>query len=431
MSSVPHPMAATSTSNPAPPSPSPGRRRSRVRPVPVVALVACLGLGVAGCAGINSASSSAIMTKPKQVPASALRTGAGGANTARVVAAANAFLGTLSDEQKDTALYDFDDPAKKTGWSNFPTPVVERNGLKLGDLTDAQEAAALKVMEAALSKKGYEELVEIRKADDYLAALPDTGGQGRPTPTGTPTTTPTTAPTDTPTTAPTATPTDGGSRPPGGGGGANFGSEWYYISFFGAPSKKGEFTVQYGGHHAAYNLTYAGGSVSISPTLTAVEPMGFDWENLYYAPLADKRNSTIGAIQSLTADELTAAEIDGSFDDLYLGPGHDGPFPAEPEGVLVGKLTKKQQAKVTAMLRAWVDDLDERAAARLLAKYVSEYDRTYIGWSGGTTLDNSQTYVRLDGPSAWVEFSNQPGASTDGIHQHTIFRDETADYGWE
>jgi hypothetical protein len=39
--------------------------------------------------------------------------------------------------------------------------------------------------------------------------------------------------------------------------------------------------------------------------------------------------------------------------------------------------------------------------------------------------------VRLDGPSAWVEFSNQPGASTDGIHQHTIFRDETADYGWE
>ncbi len=58
-------------------------------------------------------------------------------------------------------------------------------------------------------------------------------------------------------------------------------------------------------------------------------------------------------------------------------------------------------------------------------------DETYIGWSGGTTLDNDQTYVRLDGPSAWVEFSNQSGASTDGIHQHTIFRDETADYGWE
>lgn len=386
----------------------------RVRPA--LTLAACVTLAAAGCGTLNSASSTTSLTAKAPIPASAARNGTGGANTAQVVAASNAFLATLSEEQKDTALYDFDDPAKKTGWSNFPTPVVERNGLKLGDLTDEQEAAALKVMEAALSKKGYEELVEIRKADDYLAALPD----------DTPSPTPTTSPTATATATPTGRPPGGG-----GGGGANFGSEWYYISFFGLPSKTGEFTVQYGGHHAAYNLTYAGKNVSISPTLTAVEPMEFNWEDLYYAPLADKRTSTVGAVQALTADELAAAEIDGSFDDLYLGPGHDGPFPEEPEGVLVGSLTKKQQAKVTAMLKAWVDDLDERAAKRLLAKYVSEYDRTYIGWSGGTTLDNDQTYVRLDGPSAWVEFSNQPGASTDGIHQHTIFRDESADYGWE
>lgn len=385
-----------------------------------MALAVCLGLGVTGCSAVGSASSSQALTTRQAIPAAANRTGAGGANTVQVVAAANAFLATLSDEQKDTVLYDFDDAAKKTGWSNFPTPVVERNGLKLGDLTDEQEAAALKVMEAALSKKGYEELVEIRKADDYLASLSDDG-----------TASPTATATDTPSDTPTAGPTGGGGRPPGGGGGANFGSEWYYISFFGLPSKTGEFTVQYGGHHAAYNITYAGKNVTISPTLTAVEPMQFDWEDMFYAPLEDKRTSTIGAIQSLTADELAAAEIDGSFDDLYLGPGHDGPFPEQPEGVLVSSLTKKQQAKVTAMLKAWVDDLDEKAAARLLAKYVSEYDKTYIGWSGGTTLDNDQTYVRLDGPSAWIEFSNQPGASTDGIHQHTIFRDETADYGWE
>jgi hypothetical protein len=376
-----------------------------------VALAACVGLGAAGCSALGSASSSASLATVAAIPASAHRTGAGGANTAQVVAAAKAFLTTLSDEQKDTVLYGFDDPAKKTGWSNFPTPVVARNGIKLGDLTDAQEAAALKVMAAALSKKGYEELVEIRKADDYLASQADSGG--------------------TPSAPPTGTPTGGPGGPGGGRPGANFGSEWYYISFFGQPSTTGQFTLQYGGHHAAYNITYAGKNVSLSPTLTAVEPMEFNWEDLYYAPLEDKRTATVGAIQSLTAGELSAAEIDGSFDDLYLGPGHDGPFPAHPEGVLVSSLTKKQRAKVTAMLRAWIDDLDERAAAKLLAKYISEYGETYIGWSGGTTLDNDQTYVRLDGPSAWIEFSNQPGASLPGVHQHTIFRDETADYGWE
>ncbi|XUL87894.1 DUF3500 domain-containing protein [Streptomyces galilaeus] len=400
-------------------------RRAR----PALALAACVALAATGCAALNSAGSSdRLTTGVKAVPASANRHGAGGANTAQVAAAANAFLATLSDEQKDAALYDFDDPAKKTGWSNFPTPVVARNGLKIGDLTDVQQAAALKVMEAALSKKGYEELLEIRKADDYLASLSGTGGGG-----GTPTATPTASPTAVPTFSPPATPTGTPSgRPTGrpGGGGANFGSQWYYIAFFGLPSRTGEFTVQYGGHHAAYNITYAGRNVSLSPTLTGVEPMQFDWEDMFYAPLEDKRTSTIAAVQALTAEELTAAQIDGSFDDLYLGPGHDGPFPT-PQGVLVSSLGKRQRAKVTAMLRAWVDDLDERAAKRLLAKYVSEYDRTYIGWSGGTTLDNNQTYVRLDGPSAWIEFSNQPGASTDGVHQHTIFRDETADYGWE
>ncbi|MFF3207603.1 DUF3500 domain-containing protein [Streptomyces sp. NPDC002962] len=401
---------------------------SHTRPVlrrPVV-LAACLSvaLGTVGYLAFDPGSASATVAK-QAVPASAARTGAGGANTAEVVKAADAFLATLSDEQKDAVLYDFDDEAKKTGWSNFPTPVVERNGLKLGDLTDAQDAAAMKVMEAALSKQGYEELVEIRKADDYLASLSDgedtgDGASASPTATRTP-----------PSGAPTDGATGGPGGPGGGGGGANFGSEWYYLSFFGQPSRTGEFTVQYGGHHAAYNITYAGNNVTMSPTLTAVEPEEFVLDDKAYAPLADKRAATIGAVQSLTADELAAAEIDGSFDDLYLGPGNDGPFPTEPEGVLVGSLTKKQQAKVTAMLRTWVDDLDEKAAARLLAKYVAEYDETYIGWSGGTTIDNDQTYVRLDGPSAWIEFSNQPGASTDEIHQHTIFRDETSDYGWE
>ena len=77
------------------------------------------------------------------MPPRASSGGADGANTAEVVTAANAFLGTLSDEQRETALYEFDDEVKATGWSNFPVQVVERNGIALGDLTDEQEAAGL------------------------------------------------------------------------------------------------------------------------------------------------------------------------------------------------------------------------------------------------------------------------------------------------
>ncbi|MER5217116.1 DUF3500 domain-containing protein [Streptomyces sp. NPDC002838] len=387
MSTVPLSLAASTTR--VSPAGREGRKRTHVRRA--IALVTCLGLGLAGCASGDSGSSSSETTAAGQsTPTS---TGAGKANTAEVVAAGNAFLKTLSDDEKDTALYDFDDDAKTTGWSNFPTTGVKRNGIEFADLDDDQKAAALKVMEAALSEQGYKELQDIRAADDYLAEAQASGG-GR-----------------------------------GPGGGDEYSADKYYLAFFGEPSETEQFMVEFGGHHAAYNITYYKDDVSLSPTLTAIEPQTFDLNGTSYAPLKDKRDTTMAAIGSLGDSELEKAEISGSFDDLLLGPGNDGPFP-DPKGVVVGDLSQEQQDKVTAMIRTWVDDLDEEASEALLARYVSAYDETYLGWSGATDIDDDQTYVRVDGPAVWIEFSNQGGIVLDGVHQHTIFRDQTADYGW-
>lgn len=360
-----------------------------------IAFATCVGLGVAGCGSDDSSSSSSSSSDAtsSQSSTATASTGAGKANTAEVVTAANAFLKTLSDDDKDTALYDFDDEAKAKGWSNFPTSFVARNGIEFAGLDDDQKAAALKVMETALSEQGYEELEDIRVADAYLSEVGSSGSGGGP------------------------------------GGGDDYGADKYYLAFFGEPSETEQFTVQFNGHHAAYNITYYKDDVSLSPTLTAIEPSTFETDGKSYTPLQDKRDTTIAAIGSLSDSELEKAEIDGSFDDLLLGPGNDGPFP-DPEGVVVGDLTEEQQDKVTAMIRTWVDDLDEEAAEALVAKYVSEYDKTYLGWSGATAIDNKDTYVRVDGPAVWVEFSNQSGVVVDGVHQHTIFRDQTADYGW-
>ncbi|WP_149827569.1 DUF3500 domain-containing protein [Streptomyces tailanensis] len=369
-----------------------GERRKRALVRRAIALATCVGLGVAGC-GSDDSSSSSSGTSSSQSSSATASTGAGKANTAEVVAAANAFLKTLSDDEKDTALYDFDDEAKAKGWSNFPISLAARNGIEFADLDDDQKAAALKVMETALSEQGYEELEDIRIADEYLSEVGSSGSGGGP------------------------------------GGGDDYGADKYFLALFGEPSETEQFTVQFNGHHAGYNITYYKDDVSLSPTLTAIEPSEFETDGKSYAPLQDKRDTTIAAIGSLSDSELDKAEIDGSFDDLLLGPGNDGPFP-DPEGVVVGDLTDKQQDKVTAMIRTWVDDLDEEAAEALIAKYVSEYDETYLGWSGATAIDNKDTYVRVDGPSVWIEFSNQGGIVVDGVHQHTIFRDQTADYGW-
>src|ERR1700719_4844304 len=60
---------------------------------------------------------------------------------ANAVAKANAFLETLDGQQRGKALLEFDS-AKKPSWSNLPVTMVPRNGLRLGELTKPQRAAA-------------------------------------------------------------------------------------------------------------------------------------------------------------------------------------------------------------------------------------------------------------------------------------------------
>ena len=60
--------------------------------------------------------------------------------TAKAVAAANAFVATLSDAERAKTLFPFDGP-QKTNWSNLPSGIFQRNSLRLGDLTPAQRAA--------------------------------------------------------------------------------------------------------------------------------------------------------------------------------------------------------------------------------------------------------------------------------------------------
>jgi hypothetical protein len=45
-----------------------------------------------------------------------------------IVSAAKAFLATLSEAQRDTVVYAFDDNEQRARWSNFPVSFVQRGG---------------------------------------------------------------------------------------------------------------------------------------------------------------------------------------------------------------------------------------------------------------------------------------------------------------
>src|ERR1700733_8094274 len=90
----------------------------------------------------------------------AAATQATNAVTGKVVAAANAFLATLDSAERTKVGFSFNS-SQKMGWSNLPSGIYQRNGLRLGDMTPAQKDAALALIAAALSRDGYKKVTDI------------------------------------------------------------------------------------------------------------------------------------------------------------------------------------------------------------------------------------------------------------------------------
>jgi hypothetical protein len=364
--------------------------RTAISALTALAVTAGLGLTAAGTATASPLSFALPATTGVSHSAPPA-----GANTAEVAAATHAFLRTLSPQQRQAVLFDFDSPLRRSNWTNLPTDVVPRRGLAMGDLDDRQRRAAMAVLRAALSREGYQQVRDAMAADDELTRLQDTGQAITP-PYGPP---------------------------------SVYGSGYYHLALFGEPSLRSPFALQFSGHHVAHNLTYSGRSVSMTPEFVGTEPIVFRSGGRRVEPLAAESSSVVAMIDALSEEQRAAAQIPGTFGDVTLGAQKDDQFPQQPQGVRVADLTPRQQRAVTAVLRAWAGDLDKPAADALVARYVSQYDRTYVAWSGRIALDELGTYVRVDGPGAWIEFATTRGIVTGKVHFHSVYRDEEADYG--
>ncbi|QCQ18179.1 DUF3500 domain-containing protein [Microbacterium sp. RG1] len=314
-----------------------------------------------------------------------------------MVAAADAFTATLDSSQQAEVLLDFDS-ANATAWSNLPCGAQCRVGITFSSLSDTQLAAAKAVLQAALgtsSDTGYQQAMQILLADDELNSLQSSGNGG------------------------------------GGPGGA-YSAGNYYFAILGEPSETGTWQLHFGGHHLAVNITYVDGVVAgTTPFFIGVEPTSWTADDgTSYAPLTVMKDAMSAAINSLDSSQLAAAKLSQSYTDVLLGPGTDGDFPTTKSGVRVGDLSADQQKLVLAAMYPWVAIADDATAEDLMATYSSELADTYLSYSGSTDLTAQGDYVRIDGPSVWIEFVCQNGVVVQNqIHYHTVYRDHTRDYG--
>jgi len=327
--------------------------------------------------------------------------------TSRIVSAAQAVLKTLDDAQRGRVQFRWDDNAQRKRWSNLPSPMFERQGLRIGDVNATQRAAVMALLQAALSADGYQKMNAIMRGDEVLR-LTD-GGRGGPRGGGQP----------------------GGGQPGGpppagqqGRGGPMFGLDNYWLAFLGAPSTTAPWMLQFGGHHLAINLTLGGSQASMTPSLPAAQPASYTFEGREVRPLGKENDKAFGLINALDTSQQAQAILKYRVADLVLGPTQDGKT-IQPEGIPATALTSKQQEMLLDLAREWAGIVTDAFAEPRMAEIKANLPKTYFAWSGPTT-NGSAAYFRIQGPTLVIEYAPQQG-SVD--HIHTIYRDPTNDYG--
>jgi hypothetical protein len=93
----------------------------------------------------------------------------------------------------------------------------------------------------------------------------------------------------------------------------------------------------------------------------------------------------------------------------------------------VSSLSASQQALVKAAINSYAADANNGQAAAYLTD--AALAQTYIAWASYSDLSTRGSYVRIDGPRVWIEFSVQSGVVYSPNHYHSIWRDKQLDYG--
>jgi hypothetical protein len=309
---------------------------------------------------------------------------------ANIVKVAETFKATLSTTQISALQDNTYNKAHAQKWSNFPIMGYSgRVGLQTNSLSTTQWAAFYNLLKAATGTgidEGNDEYLGIMAADDYLHTY----------------------------------------------SGENFGSGFYFIAYIGVPSTTGLWCLQIGGHHGTIIFTYNGGKMTGgTPSFRSTEPFP-TWTagGKTYQPMVQETTAFANFLKSLSTAELTIAKRSSSQNDIIAGPQKDAVFPTTKTGIKGGNLSTSQKDYLFAAIKTYVDDLDDKAATAVLAKYKSELDNTYVSYYGGTTMAIQGDYILIDGPSVWIEWSIQTGATIKtGIHPHSVWRDRISDYG--
>ncbi|MEX0742049.1 MAG: DUF3500 domain-containing protein [Phycisphaeraceae bacterium] len=303
---------------------------------------------------------------------------------------ARVFLEGLSEEQRETALLAYDDPAR-LDW-HF-VPMAHRKGLSLGAMDEGQREQAHQLLRTALSEAGYEKTTRIIQLEVILDAIEDGGLVRDP--------------------------------------------ERYYFTLFGEPDLAGRWGLSVEGHHLSLNFVVDEGQVEAhTPMFFGANP-GIVKDAVEGALaegtriLADEERLAFGLLHALSDEQRATAVIAEQPLQDVRSAGEPQPPNTEAVGLAGGEMDTAQRAILRDLIEVYLTNMPADVAAERRAEVQEAgYDAVHFAWAGADEPGVGH-YYRLQGPTFLVELANtQPdSAGRPANHVHALWRDVRGDFG--
>jgi hypothetical protein len=293
-----------------------------------------------------------------------------GVSTQTMREAAEAFLDSLSAEQRAKTLFPIDTDEWRR-WSNIH-PTLMRHGTPLFEMNDHQRDCAFALMRESLSQNGFEEALNVMHLNETVLEM--TGRLNE------------------------------------------YGEDLYWLSIMGKPSSTEPWGWQWDGHHLIINYFILGDQVVVTPNFLGAEPVHAKTGK--YAGLRifqDDEERGLALARSFSAAQRAQAVIapETSGDDFTTAFRDN--LVLDYAGIRYEALSGGQHDLLLDVIGYHVARMHSGHADIKMKEVKDHLQETHFCWMGGIA-DDSTFYYRVQSPVIIIEFDHQRGIA---FREHT------------
>ena len=301
----------------------------------------------------------------------------------RMLDAALLFIGSLTAEQREAAIYPLSSE-ERLNWHYVPRP---RKGLSFKEMDGSQQKFAHALISSGLSSRGYAKAMAIMGLEAILREMERPAWRF--------------------------------VRDP----------DLYYVTVFGTPSDESPWGWRLEGHHLSLNfLIVRGREVAPTPNFfgsnPAQVPEGYRLSGLRI--LAQEEDLARQLVISMKAEQRARTIIDPVAPPDIVTRAEKRVKLDTPIGIPLSEMKAKQKKIVLDLLSEYLHRVPEDVAYTRMSQIEKEGTSSiHFAWAGSEE-HGSPHYYRLHGPSFLVEYDN---TQNNANHIHTVWRDLRNDWG--